>query len=102
MDEMNMELENTFDFIINEEDEVMLLLYVGKGEPKNATIEIDTEDQSAILYRNNEDSLRLDRIPDDVFDSLQDTDTLLVCELSREDNEEDTKIVYAYEADISM
>lgn len=40
-------------------------------------------------------------IPENVFDSLQDSDKLMVCELSVEEKEEDTKIVYAYEAEIS-
>lgn len=107
---MNMEnsMENSYDFIINDEDEVMLLLYAEDSEPKNATIEIDVENMSAILHRNDEDSIMLESIPEDVLDSLQDADTLLVCELSHNqsesDNEDDdeTQIVYAYEADISM
>ena len=41
-------------------------------------------------------------VPDDVIDSLQDADNLLVCELSKEEREEDSKIVRAYEADISL
>lgn len=94
--------ENTYDFIINEEDEVMLLLYVRAGEPKNASIEINLDDHSAILRRNDDDGVTIDRIPDDVFDSLQDADTLLVCELSHSENEDDTEIVHAYEADISL
>ena len=28
----------TYDFLINDEDEAMLLLYVREGEPENATI----------------------------------------------------------------
>ena len=43
----------------------------------------------------------LSDIPEDVFDSLDDADKLMVCELSAEENEEDTQIVYAYEAEIS-
>lgn len=96
------ELENTYDFVTNDEDEVMLLLYAGEDEPKNPTIEIDADNRSAILYRNEDDAISLEVIPDDVFDSLLDADSLLVCELSREENEDDTKIVYAYEADITM
>jgi len=95
-------VEETYDFIVNEEDEVMLLLYVRDGEPKDPAIEINAEDQSAVLYRNDEDSILLEHIPDDIFDSLHDADTLLVCELSREETEEETQIIYAYEADISL
>ena len=40
-------------------------------------------------------------ISDEVFDSLQDADKLLVCELSRDEKDEDAQIVHAYEAEIS-
>ena len=89
---------DAFDFIINEEDEVMLLLYAREGEAKDAVIEIDAGNRSAVLYRNEEDGVVIDRIPDDAFDSLQDADSLMVCELSREEREEDVEIVRAYEA----
>jgi hypothetical protein len=92
---------DTYDFLINEEDETMLLLYVREGAPENPSIAIDTENKSAILTRNNDDTISLDAIPDDVLDSLQDADKLLVCELSIEDSDEQTKIVYAYEAEIT-
>lgn len=92
---------DTFDFLINDEDEVMLLLYQRKGEPQNARIEIDGDNKTAVLFRNENDNIMLKEISPDVFDSLQDADKLLVCELSREENETDTQIVYAYEAEIS-
>lgn len=92
---------DTFDFLINDEDEVMLLLYQREGEPQNARIEIDGDNKTAVLFRNENDSIMLKEISPDVFDSLQDADKLLVCELSREENETDTQIIYAYEAEIS-
>ena len=98
---MNADTFETFDFLINDEDEVMLLLYQREGEPKDAHIELDSENKAAMLYRNEEDSLLLKDIAADVFDSLQDADKLLVCELSRSENEKETEIVYAYEAEIS-
>ena len=101
MDKENNEEYRTFDFLINEEDEVMLLLYEQEGEPGNAATELNAEDKSAILYRNDNDEIMLTDIPDNVFDSLQDADKLMICELSVEEKEEDTKIVYAYEAEIN-
>lgn len=92
---------DTYDFLINDEDEAMLLLYVRESAPENPNIEIDFDDKSAVLHRNNDDSISLSGIPDDVIDSLQDADKLLVCELSMENDEKETQIVYAYEADIS-
>ena len=100
-----MEAQNfeTFDFLINDEDEVMLLLYQREGEPQNPHIEIDIDEKAALLYRNDNDILELNDISDDVLDSLQDADKLLVCELSRNEdtNEEgNEEIVHAYEAEI--
>ena len=98
---MNADVFDTFDFLINDEDEVMLLLYEREGEPKNPRIELNAEENAALLVRNETDSLLLKDISADVFDSLQDADTLRVCELSRTENEKETEIVHAYEAEIS-
>lgn len=98
---MDADTFETFDFLINDEDEVMLLLYQREGEPQDAHIELNAEDKSAMLFRNDSDNLLLKDISDDVFDSLQDADKLLICELSRTENEKDAEIVHAYEAEIS-
>lgn len=90
-----------FDFIINEDDEVMLLLYARETPPKNPCITIDFEDKSARLQRNSSDGIQLKEIPDEILDSLQETDKLLVCELNTTNDEKDTQIVYAYEAEIN-
>lgn len=91
----------TYDFLINDEDEVMLLLYVREGEPENASLELDLEKHSAILHRNASDNINLTDIPEDVLDSMQDADKILVCELSIEEDEKDTEIIHAYEAEIT-
>ena len=92
---------DTYDFLINDEDEVMLLLYVRENEPKNSHIEINLETKSAVLTRNETDSIALADIPDDVLDALQDADKLLVCELNLAEDEKDSQIVFAYEAEIT-
>ena len=92
---------NTYDFLINDEDEVMLLLYARDTEPHDSSIEINAAEKSAVLHRTPTDDVWLDGIPDDVLDSLWDSDKLLVCELSVEKDDKDTKIIYAYEADIT-
>lgn len=91
---------STFDFVTNEEDEVMLLLHAQETEPNNPRIEIDVNEKSAVLIRNETDEILLEGIPEDIIDSLQDADALMVCELKIGEKEEDTEIVYAYEADI--
>lgn len=91
----------TYDFVVNDEDEVMLLLYAGETAPAAETrIALDAENHSAELFRNEDESIVLEAIPDEIFDSLIDADKLLVCELSNTENKEDSRIVYAYEADI--
>lgn len=91
----------TYDFVINDEDEPMLLLYVREGEPNNPSIELNSEEKSAILHRNDDDHITIKDIPDDVVDSMQDADKLMICELSIEEDEKDTQIIYAYEAEIT-
>ena len=95
---------DTFDFLVNDEDEVMLLLYERDSEPVSVPhIEFDPENKSALLYRNEDDILELSDIEDNILDSLQDADKLLICELSREtDKDGDNAIIRAYEADIDL
>ena len=92
---------NIYDFLINDEDEAMLLLYVRDSAPQNPSINIDFENKTAVLSRNETDSVELSDIPDDIIDALEETDKLLVCELSMTEDEKDTQIVYAYEAEIT-
>ena len=54
-----------------------------------------------MLQRNSSDGIQLKEIPDEILDSLQETDKLLVCELNTSNDEKDTQIVYAYEAEIN-
>ena len=42
----------------------------------------------------------LENIENSVFNDLQDEVGLLVCELSPTENDEETEVIYAYEADI--
>lgn len=90
----------TYDFIMNDEDEAMLLLYAGDTKPENAKVIIDFEKKSAELHRNPTETIVLDSVPDDVLDSLSEADTLLVCEIANTDKDDDNRIVYAYEAEI--
>lgn len=98
---MNLEDFNTFDFLINDEDEVMLLMYARDGEPEKSNIAFDIDSHSAILTRREGEEIELGEIPSEVFDSIAEADKLLICELSIEEKDEDTKVVYAYEAEIT-
>ena len=97
---MEMSEFDTFDFLINDEDEVMLLLYAREGEPENAVIDVDFENKTAVLIRKENDGIELQEIPDDVLDALSEADKILVCELCQASDDEDAEVVYAYEAEI--
>ena len=60
-----------YDFVVNDEDEVMLLLYAGKTEPSNARFVINATENKAELYRNENECVVLENIPDDIFDSFR-------------------------------
>lgn len=91
---------NTFEFMTTEENEVLLLLYARITEPLNPTVKLDYENHKIILHRNDEDEVMLENIENSVFNDLQDEVGLLVCELSPTENDEETEVIYAYEADI--
>ena len=95
---------DSFDFIVNDEDEVMLLLYERDTDPVTTPrIEFNIEEKTALLYRNDEDILELVDIEDNIIDSLQDADKLLVCELSQETDEDGDNIIKrAYEVDVAL
>ena len=95
---------NTFDFLVNDEDEVMLLLYERDSEPvATPRIEFNVAEKTALLYRNEDDIIELTDIEDNIIDSLQDADKLLICELSpNKDPDGDNTIARAYEADIDL
>ncbi len=90
----------TFDFVVNDEDEVMLLLYERDGEPNQPAFKINPAEHAALLRRNDNDIIELTDIGQDIFDSLAEADKLLVCELSRTENDDETEIANAYEAEI--
>ncbi len=89
---------NSYDFLINEEDEVMLLLYSRQGSPETPSISIDASTNSATFFRNKADSFSLQDIPAEIIDALQDADNILVCEMNEDD--ENPQLVNAYEAEI--
>lgn len=92
---------NSYDFIINEDDEIMLLLYARDSKPQDPLIEVDSDNKSATLYRSKNDGVLIEDISDEILDILCETDKLLICELSNNENNDDTQIVNAYEAKVS-
>jgi len=91
---------NIFDFMVTEENDVMLLLYARDTAPDNPSVRLDAENHTVELRRNDEDTLTLKEVEDEIFENLIDEETLLVCEIAPTDNEEENEIIYTYEAEI--
>lgn len=93
---------NTFDFVVNDANELMLLIHAQDTEAKNARLELNVDENSALLVRNEESELLLEGLPEDIVDSLLDADALMVCEIRVGETDEDSEIVNAYEADVEV
>ena len=89
---------NTFDFMISEENEVMLVIYARDIAPEDPIARLDPENKKVELYRRKNDAFSLENVSDDVFELLKDEDNLLVCEIMPTENPDETEIVYTYEA----
>ncbi len=98
---MNKDKFDSYDFLINEDDEVMLLLYAKESKPEDAYMVVDFDNKSAELYRNANDCVVINDISEDILSALQLEDSILVCELSRDEGKE-PKMIYAYEAQIEI
>lgn len=92
---------DTFEFLISDEDEIMLLLYAHDTPPENPVAKLYPQNHIIEIYRRHDDTLTLEEVDDRVFQKLQDAKILLVCETSATENEDETEIIYAYEAKIT-
>ncbi|MBQ4400173.1 MAG: hypothetical protein II830_02620 [Alphaproteobacteria bacterium] len=91
---------DTYDFIISDENEIMLILYSRESAPENPEVRLNPETRTVELYRNGEDAVTLQYVDSDVFNNLAEDDKLLVCEIQPTDDPDETEIVYAYHATI--
>ena len=94
---------NTFDFMITDEGDVMLVMFARDIEPhENPAVILYPEDHVIEFYRSDTEAMTLEEVDDDVFKNLENEPTLLVCEINPDDSEnpEEAEIVYAYEAEI--
>lgn len=89
---------NTFDFMISEENEVMLVIFARDIAPEDPIARLDPEHKTVELYRRKNDAFTLENVDDEVFELLKKEDNLLVCEILPTDNPDETEIIYTYEA----
>ena len=89
-----------FDFVIGDNNEVLLVLNAQDQIPDEPALVLEPEEHSATLFRNEEQELTLENVSDDAFKALEDKDEVMVCEIAPTDNPDETRIVYNYYAEI--
>lgn len=95
---------DTFDFLITDQGDVMLILFARETEPHpRPVIRLNPTAHLVEFYRTDTEAMTLEGVSDDVFKSLEGEETLLICEINPKDSEnpEEAEIVYAYEAEIA-
>ena len=85
-----------FEFIVTEEDDVMLVIYARSGNPENPTIELDKSAHRVILERNPADVVTLEQVDDKILEILAEENVLLITEVVPTENplEHEVKQVY--------
>ena len=85
-----------FEFIVTEEDDIMLIIYARSTNPENPEVELNKEQKSIILRRNNNDVVTLEDVNDKIINNLSEETVLLIAEVVPTDNplEHEVKQVY--------
>lgn len=85
-----------FEFIITEEDDVMLIIYARSTNPENPQVELNKEQKRVILRRNSTDIVTLENVEDKILNNLSEEKALLIAEVVPTDNplEHEVKQVY--------
>ena len=91
---------NTFSFLISDKNEIMLIVYARDIEPEQPAVRLNPQERYVELHRRIDDAFLLENVDSEVFELLQNQESLLVCEIMPTDNEDETEIVYAYQAQI--
>lgn len=91
---------DTFDFLISDENEVLLILTARDTPPDIPAVRLKAAEHTIELYRHVGDSFLLRPVDDRVFMLLSGASSLLVCEILPTDNPDETEIKYTYEAEI--
>lgn len=93
---MGMIVEDEYDFLVNAEDEVMLVLNEYENEPQDAKLVVKDE-QTVILQRSSGDMVRLELFPVEMFEKIKKVDEILVSEMK-----EDGDFGYTYSASVMI
>lgn len=88
-------IEESFDFIKNKNDDVMLVVYEQEKEPVRPRFLFDGDDIATLNRGQGQPVLKLTNIPNEVSQSLKEKENITVCEIGK-----DGAIKFAYEVGI--
>ncbi|MGD9639051.1 MAG: hypothetical protein AB7U85_08340 [Alphaproteobacteria bacterium] len=72
--------ESSYDFIVNKDGEVMLVINAYNGEPENSRLLFDGK-SVALFYRKSDMPIKLTDVPQNIVENLNSNKELLVCEM---------------------
>lgn len=87
-----------YQFLVTEENDVMLIIYARSGDPENPTIEYDKANRTALLHRNQTDDIVLENLTDTVLENLSEEPILLVTEVLPTENPLEHQVKQIYKA----
>lgn len=90
-----------FEFIVTEQEDVMLIIYARSSNPVNPTVSINKQEKSVILHRNQNDVVTLEKVEDNILDILSEENALLIAEVIPTENPLENEVKQVYEAKIS-
>lgn len=89
---------DVYDFLISDQKEVFLIMRARDTEPDNPAVVLDEKTKTVELYRSITEQYTLENVDAEVFELLKNETNLLVCEILPTENEDETEIVYTYQA----
>lgn len=94
-----MAAHDIFDFIITEDNNVILMIYARETAPYEPSAQLLPEEGKIVIQRNQDEILNLSPVEQDVFNALKQTKKLLVCEIksTKKANEKEISFVYHIE-----
>lgn len=76
--------EEEYDFLLNTDDELMLVFYGLDSEPKNPTLALHQREYVLLTRAADEPQIRMDDVPDEIWEHLYKVKKVLVCEIDED------------------
>lgn len=85
--------EQEYDFLLNTDNELMLVFYGLDAEPEKPVLTLSGREYVLLTRRNDEPQIKMADIPDEIWKHLYPAEKVLVCEI-----DEDGEFKHVYDA----